>query len=483
MAQSLKVNYFFNLLSTITGLLFPLVTFPYVSRIIQADGIGLVSYYQTIIDYISLFSSIGIPIYAVRETSRVRNDGHLLSITLLEILFLHVMLTIIAYFFVFALAFSIDKIAENITLFILLSSSIILNTIGCNWFYQGIEEFKFITIRGLIFRFICVILLFCLVKDKDDLVFYALISVLGSAGNNLINFIYLKQKIRITDIKFSMLRPFRHLVPALKVFVLNLVISIYIGLDTIMLGSMTTTTAVGYYTGASKLTKMLLGLVSSLQTAMIPRCSNLVAEGRIEEFHAITQKVVDFVLFLTIPLSIGLAIMSDTLISLFCGPTFQPAIITLEILSPIIFLISLSGIPCFQILYPLGRESIAIASTATGALTNFIINLLLIPHLHENGAAIATVIAETVVTITMYAYGRKYIRVKKYDKHYINCFLAGAIMASILMFIRCIELDKWLNLLVMPICGCFIYGFVLWVRKDSFMLYTLELIKLRLNKC
>lgn len=477
MANSIKANYFYNLALTVSGLLFPLVTFPYITRVIQADGVGLVHFYQGIVDYIVLFSSLGIPVYAIREVARVRDDIKKRDAVLAEILILNILLSLVAYLFAFTLGFTVDRILENLTIYLILCVSIILNAIGCSWFYQGIEDFKFIAIRGILVRFICLISLFVFVHTKSDLIAYAIITILGNVGNNIINFLYLRHYVNLSDISLRELRPFRHLLPSIRIFALNLVISIYVNLDSIMLGFLSTNSAVGYYTGATRLTKTILGVINSLQTTMIPRFSYLATNDTMDKFNILIQKVFDFVLAVSLPMAVGLAIMAPTLINLFCGEGYAPAIITLEIISPIILLISMSGIPCFQILYPLGKEKIAICATAVGALVNFTLNMLFIPDLAENGAAIATVIAEASVTIMMFILGRKYIKINKYTHHYSNCIFATILMGALLLLIKYLEFCDWVNLILMPLCGISVYFGYLFLRKDTITDYIKNYIK------
>lgn len=482
MSKSLKKNYLYNLIITVSSMIFPLITFPYAARILMADGIGQVNFFSSIISYISLFTCLGIPLYAVREIAKVRDDLNILVKTTTEILLLHLCLTFLGYVVVCIIAFCVDKVSVDIPLFLLLSTSLLFTALGCEWFYQGMEDFKYITIRALFVRCFFVILLFLLVHTKEDIYWYAFCSVIGTVGSNLYNFIRLRKYVNFQILKFKELNIRRHIHPTLKIFALNIVISIYVNLDTVMLGFLSTNYAVGYYTGATKLTKILLGIASSLQTTMIPRCSYLVNSDSLDEFYKIVQKTFDFVLAITIPISIILAMTAPAIINIFCGPSYEPAIVTLEILAPIIFLISMSGIPCFQILYPMRKENIAIMSTATGAIVNFTLNIILIPMFQDKGAATATLIAETIVTITMFLYGRKYIRIKRFDSHYVNCLLGGAVMTIILYILRTLSLSPWINIWLLPLVGIAIYILFMYLRKDSFYKYAESLIAMKLHK-
>lgn len=481
MSQSVKANYFFNLVNTLAGILFPLITFPYASRIMEADGIGQIGFFTSIITYISLFTSLGIPIYAIREIARVRDDSVLMSKTAVEILLLHTGLTMIGYFVVGIICLTVAKVSVDIPLFLILSLSIFFTAIGCEWFYRGIEDFRYITIRGLIVRVLYVVLLFTLVHSKSDLLIYAGLTVLGTVGNNIFNFFRLHKYISPCLITFKDLKVSRHIAPAIRIFALNLVISLYVNLDTLMLGFLKDNHSVGYYEGATKITKLVLGVVQALQAAMIPRFSYLAKQDTMKEFHELSQKVIDFVVTISFPMTIGLFVLSGPLIHLFCGPSYTPAIQTMKIISPIIVLISLSGIACFQILYPLGKEILAIWSTASGAVANLFACILFIPAFAHNGAAIATVIGEATVTITMFVYGRKYIKLHSWSSHYLNCILGTFIMFVFIYLVNTIEMTDLQKIIIIPCLGIVTYIIPLYVRKDSMVIYLWNFVKSRIG--
>ena len=482
MSKSIKVNYIFSLINTLAGVFFPLITFPYASRIMEADGIGVIGFFSSIINYVILFTGIGIPIYAIREIAKTRDNIAAMSKTAIEILLLHTIMVVIGYLGIAVLCLTVYKIAIDIPLFLILSLSIFFSAIGCEWFYQGIEEFKYIAIRGLVVRIIYVILLFSLVHSKSDILYYAGLLVFGTVGNNVFNFVRLWKYVKPQLIIFKELNIFRHVIPSLRIFALNLVISLYINLDTVMIGFLNNNYAVGYYEGATKIARLVVSIIQALQTALIPRFSYLAKEKEMTAFRQLCQKVVDFVMTISLPLTVGLIVMAPTLIHLFCGLTYAPAILTLEIVSPIVVMISLSGIACFQILYPLGKETIAIWSTATGALVNFVFCILLIPSFAHNGAAIAVLLGETTVAITMYLYGRKYIHINYLSKHYLNCVIGSALMGGAIVMIRFGNFGDFINILVIPVVGSIIYGAYLYFRRDSFGMYLLGIIKNKIQR-
>lgn len=412
MAKSVKANYLFNLINSASQLLFPLITFPYASRIMMADGIGQVNFFQSIISYISLFTCLGIPMYAIREVAKVRDNPEKMTRITVEILLLHAFLTLLGYMAVAVICLTVTKVQTDIPLFLLLSATIFFTAIGCEWFYQGIEDFKYVAIRGLLVKLLSVVLLFLFVKTKEDILWYGAYTVLGVLGGNIFNFIRLRKYLHRDVIDFRALHPLRHLKPALHVFALNVVISIYLQLNNVLLGFMKDAEAVGYFTAATKIMMITMSISSSLGAVIMPRTSNLIAEGRMDEFRILIQKSYDFVLALAMPLTVGLIFTSPSIILLLSGEGFAPAVLTSQIVASNILMVGLSGVMGIQVLYPLGKINIVILCTLIGAAVNVFFNVLLIPRYGHNGTAVAYMLAEVAVTVSMFLIGRKYIPIQ-----------------------------------------------------------------------
>ena len=476
MGQSIKNNFLLNLSTTITGLLFPLITFPYASRILMADGIGQVQFFQSIIDYVSLCTALGIPLYAVREIARIRDNKELRSRTTIEILLLHAILTLVGYIVVFILAKTVAKIEIDASLFFLLSTTLFFNTIGVAWFYQAIEDFKYITLRSLFVRILSLVALFIFVKTKQDLFYYAGILVIGTVGNNIFNFFRLRKYIKLSKGEFKRLNLLRHLIPALKIFILNLVISIYVNLDSVMLGFLKNEESVGYYDAENRNKKAILGIVSSLGAVLLPRFSNMITNGQKEEFQLLANKAASFTIALSLPMSVGLIFMAAPIIHIFCGNGFEPSILTLKLVAPIVLFIGLSGIIGMQILYPQGREKYVIISTMVGACINLLINYLLIPQYGQYGAALGTVIAEFMVTVIMILLGRKYLPINILSKQNLH-YLIGSIVISILLaFLFIFSLYEVSYLLIgLLVFFIFYYAYLLMI-KDTLALQLKKLL-------
>lgn len=475
MARSIKTNYIFNLINTVSSFIFPVITFPYASRIMLAEGIGLVNFYQSIIQYLSLLTCLGIPMYAIREIAKVRDDPQECSKTTLEILSLHLFLTFLGYLIAYILCLSVTKIQANIPLFIILSLTLILTTIGCEWFYQGIEDFKYITIRGLIVKIAAVIVLFTMVKTQEDILWYGGYCVIGVLGGNIFNFIRLRKFIHFTHLKN--LHPFKHLKPALHIFLLNLIISLYVNLNSVMLGFLKDSESVGFFTAATRLSQIILGIVSALGTVMLPRLSHLAANNEMDEFNRLAQKAVQFMFAITPPLSIGCFFIAPYIIPIFCGMSYQPAIKTLQIISPAVFFIALSNIIGIQILYPQKQETKVIQSTAIGAITNIVLNFALIPQFSHLGAAISTLCAEITVASSLLYSGKNYIPMKFSFKQYGNYIIATLCMLIVLIFMSELKLNMWLHLIGNITIGLLTYIIILTIKKDDLLLQIYKILR------
>lgn len=477
MAQSVKVNYILNLINTGTQMLFPLITFPYVCRVIEADGIGQINFFQSIINYISLFTCLGIPMYAIREIARDRSDVVQMNRTAMEILLLHSMLTLVGYAIVAILCLTVPQIQVNIPLFLILSLTIFFTAIGCEWFYRGIEDFKYITIRGLIIKTVSVVLLFIFVKSKTDLLYYGCYTVFGVLGGNIFNFFRLRKYIHRENIIFSELHIKRHVKPVLKVFSFSVVTSIYLQLNTVLLGFLKNALAVGYFAAATKVMQMLLTMSACLGSVMMPRASHLIAENKEDEFNLLIQKSYDFTLTIALPMTIGLIFCAPSLITALCGVKFEHSILPSQIIAPIILMVAISNVFGIQVLFPKGKINIVTLSCGIGAVADLILNLCLIPFFSYIGTSIAYLGAEVATTVSMYFIGRRYIPIIYFKKSHLTYALGCIVMAFTLYGLSLLQLPTLTILLLQGCCGVLAYFIILCICKDEMLVQILSKIK------
>lgn len=477
MAQSVKVNYILNLINTGTQMLFPLITFPYVCRVIEPDGVGQVNFFQSIISYISLLTCLGIPMYAIREIARDRSDVVQMNRTAMEILLLHSMLTLVGYAIVAILCLTVPQIQVNIPLFLILSLTIFFTAIGCEWFYQGIEDFKYITIRGLIIKTVSVVLLFIFVKSKTDLLYYGSYTVFGVLGGNIFNFFRLRKYIHRENIIFSELHIKRHVKPVLKVFSFSVVTSIYLQLNTVLLGFLKNALAVGYFAAATKVMQMLLTMSACLGSVMMPRASHLIAENKEDEFNRLIQKSYDFTLAIALPMTIGLIFCAPSLITALCGVKFEHSILPSQIIAPIILMVAISNVFGIQVLFPKGKINIVTLCCVIGAVADLILNLCLIPFFSYIGTSIAYLGAEVATTVSMYFIGRRYIPIIYFKKSHLTYALGCIVMAFALYGLSLLQLPTLTILLLQACCGVLAYFIILCICKDEMLVQILSKIK------
>lgn len=467
MSKSLKSNYIFNLINTVSQVLFPLITFPYAARIMLPDGIGQVNFFTSIINYITLFSSLGIPVYAIKATAAVRDDREKLNQVTIEIVSLNLILTFFAYVAVGVICLTVPKVSVDIPLFLILSLSIIFTTIGCEWFYKGIEDFKYITIRGIVIKTVSLILLFIFVKSKEDILLYGLYTVLGAIGGNIFNFIRLRKYISVKEVLGS-IRPLRHLKPVLQVFLFSAITSIYLQLNTIILGFMKNASDVGIYTTAVKLFSIVNGIIGSLGTVMLPRVSNLVATNDMEEVKRLAQKAYNFSFTFSLPTIIGVIVSSPYLIRLFCGESFMESVLCIQIIAPIMLFISISSLLGYQILYPMGHLNLVIGYCVIGSVVCIILDMLLIPNMTYVGVSISYMLTELVVAMIAIIVSRRYIKIDFFTTSQRNTIISTLFLTVVFVMFRNIELgNDFLMLTAYGVVGIIAYSLSMLLLKDK----------------
>lgn len=329
----------------------------------------------------------------------------------------------------------------------------------------------------MVVKTISVILLFLLVKSKEDILWYGAYSVLGVLGGNIFNFVRLRKYLHKDMIEFRALHPFSHLKPAIHIFAFNAIVSIYLQLNNVLLGFMKDAEAVGYFTAATKILVITMSLSSSLGAVIMPRTSNLIAENKMDEFKVLIQKSYDFILALAMPLTVGLIFTSPSVILLLSGESFAPAILTSQIVALNILMVGISGVMGLQVLYPMGRINIVILCTFIGAVVNVVLNVLLIPVYGHNGTAVAYMLAEVAVTVSMFIVGRRYIPIQFFKKEHLHYVLGSVVMGGCLCLISLLHLNSIATLLLMIIVGVFVYAIILLCLRNFIGMTLCGLIK------
>ena len=422
MKKSLKINFMMNMLLTISSLIFPLITFPYVSRILSPEGIGKVSFATSLINYFSMFAQLGIPTYGIRICAQVRDNREKLSRVVQELLSINIITSLISYIGLFIAVFTVPKLQNDKALYFIMSVTIILSSIGMEWLYKALEEYTYITVRSVVFKFIALLAMFLLIHKQTDYILYGGISILAASASNVLNFINIHKYVDLKSVRNNNLK--MHIKPICVFFAMSFATTIYTNLDTVMLGFMTTNIDVGYYNAAIKIKGILVSIITSLGTVLLPRASYYIEMGLEKELVRISKKTLSFTILLACPLVIYFILFAKETIIFLSGSSFEGAIFPMQILMPTILIIGISNILGMEILVPMNKEKIVLYSVVIGATINIVINMVLIPDLKSSGAAVGTVCAECgVLLIQSFALKKYFVTLFK-DITYHNIIIA-----------------------------------------------------------
>lgn len=476
--KSIKRNYTYNVAYQILTVITPLITAPYLSRVLGADGIGTVSFAESIVSYFTLFATLGITSYGQREISYAQDDLYKRSLVFWDtkILGFFTSGAALLIYFIFSV-FQGDKSS----IYLILSFNIIAIFFDITWFFQGIEEFGKIVARNTFIKLANILFIFLFVKEKTDILIYVIglssFTVLG----NLSLWTYLPKYIK--HINKAELKPFRDIGVVLSLFLPTIAVQIYTVLDKTMIGLITGSSFEnGYYEQAVKMSRMLLSIVTALGPVVTPRIGYLYEKKEFDEIQRIIYRSYRFAWFLGLPICFGLMITANNFVPWFFGTGYEKVVPLLRILSLIIIVIGINNVISVQYLVPTKRQKMLTMTLIIGAATNFFLNLFLINYFASIGAAVASVIAETVIAITQLIILRKEIspiRVLKEGKSY---YFASAIMLGALIPIQKFLSPSPIHTLTIVVMGMAVYFLTLFIIKDEFVISNSKIIVRKLNR-
>lgn len=467
--HSVKYNYLMNLILTTSSFLFPLITFPYASRILLVEGNGKVNFAASIMNYFLMIANLGIPTYGVRACAKVRDNKEELSRTAQEILIINFVSTTIATISYGACILYVPRFRTDQLLFLIEGITIVLNMLGANWLYQALEQYDYITFRSILFKTFSVMLMFLLVHQENDYELYALTTIVGSVGSNALNFYRLHKLIYWK--RFERYNLKRHLKPILILFAQVAAVSIYTNLDTVMLGFLKGDFEVGLYSSAVKIKSVLLGLVSSLGSVLLPRMSFYVKKKNYEEFNRLSVLALNAQLLVALPLAIYFTVEAKDCIVFLAGNKFSEASSAMMMINISIIPIAITNIIGIQMLTPLDREKQVLNSVLVGAGIDFLLNLLFINRWGATGAALATTIAEVAVLIYQIIIGKDilyYILPNVDFSKYIVTSLSSGISFMILPML--INQNVFIKLVISSILYFGLYLAQLMLLKDKIII-------------
>ena len=464
--ESIAKNYIYNLVYQILLLILPLITTPYISRVLGAENIGIYSYTISIATYFILFGSLGIALYGQREIAYNQKNKKMYIMTFWEIIFLRIItmsISVIIFYLIFVNGNQYQMYYKILIL------EIIGNCIDISWFFQGLEEFKKTVTRNIIIKLVSVICIFIFIKDTNDLYLYFWIYVLSTLIGNSSLWLYLPKFL--DKIELKQLHIFRHIKPTISLFIPQIAIQVYTLLDRTMVGAIISDKSeVGYYDQGQKIVKMILAIITSMGTVMLPRIANTFAIGEKNKVIRYMEKSFNLVFTLAFPLIFGIIAVSKSFVPIFFGPGYDKVAILMTVISPIILLIGISNVTGTQYLLPTRRQKEYTISVVSGAIINFIMNMCLIWNYGAIGASIGTVVAETTVTLIQIYFLKEEIDFKEIFKKTQNYIISSLIMFCVCLVIGKIIKDNLVSTIVQVSTGMIVYGIVLLILKDNFII-------------
>ena len=412
---SLKINSLLNSISSIMAIIFPLITYPYATRVLQAENLGRVNFASSTISYFSLIAVLGITSYAAREGVQYRSDRKKLNQFCSELFTLNIFTSIVSILLLIICYLLIPKFHEYKILLIIYSMTIIFGTIGLSWLYTLEEDYLYITSKSILIQFISLIILFVVVKDSNDYYKYAAINAFANVGSNIFNILYCRKYIDLR-ICLNLKKVFQHLKSCLIFFSSSLASSIYSNIDTTMLGFMCTDYHVGIYSASVKIYVMIKTLLTAITSVTIPRLTYYKTHNMEDIFQQLVSEIFKIMITLLLPVVIGINVVSRELVIILLGPGFEKSEIVLNILAFAVFFAMFATIINGCILLPYKKEKFVLKATITAAVINLIANLIAIPLFQQNGAAVTTIISECVVMIIGWNFARRIVKLEDVKK-------------------------------------------------------------------
>lgn len=430
--KSITRNYIYNMVYQVLILILPLVTTPYLSRVLGAEGIGIYSYTYAIVTYFILFGSLGVALYGQREIAYAQENPEKRKQIFIEIVIFRIitiLISTIVYYFLFVNG------KEYQIYYQILILELIAAAFDISWFFQGIEEFKKTVTRNVLVRICSVSLVFILVKNKEDLAKFTLIYSLADLIGNLSLWIYLPKYFK--GIKVEGINIKRHIPHILLLFIPQIANQIYNILDTTMIGWLISDKSeTGFYEQGHKVIRLLLTIVNSLGVVMIPRMANAFANNDKKQINAYMKMSFNFTFFLSFPIMLGIISISKEFVPIFFGKGYDKVNYIIYVLSPMVLLMGLANVLGTQYLLPTKRQKEYTTSVTIGVIVNFILNYIFIILYQSIGAAIATVLSQLVVDALQYRHVKNEISVKELIKLAWKYLVASLVMFAICFGIR-----------------------------------------------
>lgn len=476
--RSVGANAVLNTVKSGIAILFPLITYPYVFRILHAAGMGKVNYSNSIINYFSMIAALGVGSYAIREGSKFRDDTDRLGRFASQLFSINVISTLISYLLLVLCVLFIPQLKPYGMLIMILSMYFGFTTLGVEWINPIFEDYLYITIRSIITHLLSLILLFTIVRNEKDIYLYALITVVTPAVVCIMNWYRCRKYLKI---KFTFDMDLKkHIKPILLLFANSIATSIYVSADTTMLGIMSGDVAVGLYSIAVKIYGVVKKLLVAMYSVTIPRISYYWGKNDIGGIRNVFTKMISNLLIILLPASIGLICVSKEVISFMGGSEYAESVLTLQILSVALVGAILGGAVTYCLNIPLGLEKINLKATICSAFINVIINIFILPVWKQNGAAFSTVLSEFFVLIYCIISNKRFMEFVDASQILKNASHAFIGCASIVITSKIVHLfitNEIMSVMSIIVISCMVYLCELLLLKNE-LAYSI-IVKIR----
>lgn len=476
--SNITKNYIYNLIYQVAVLIIPLITAPYLSRILGAEGIGVYSYNYSIAYYFCLFVMLGINNYGNRSIAKCLGNKDKVNKTFCEIYAMQLLTGVVVLIAYICYCLFISQKTSISMCYIPFIISYILDI---NWFFFGQENFKVILVRNLIIKVLTTIAIFILVKSASDVILYILIMSIGALVSQIVVWVIVYSNNKLVKVKISEVIP--HFKPNLILFIPVVAVSIYRTMDKIMLGYLANMMEVGYYENAEKIISILLSFITALGTVMLPRMSALYESHNKEQIKQMINNSFIFISFISSIVAFGVSSIANNFVIVYYGNEYAASGIILQLLCITVPFISYANIVRMQILIPQGREKAYVISCFAGAIVNLLLNLMLIPKLHSVGAAIGTIVAEFTVMLIQLVSASNELHIKNNIKSIINFWLNGLLMFLGIMILGNVGNTRIVAIIYQIVLGALIYGVLILIQwkvfHDQNIVMILERIKRR----
>lgn len=471
--NSIRKNATLNILKQICMIVFPLITFPYATRILHTENYGMFTFASSIISYIALIAALGINNYAVREGARVRDDKHKIKKFADEIFTINILSTFVAFIILAILMVLWRKLDAYLWIIVILASNILFTTLGTDWINVIFEDYAYITKRYILCQFFALILLFIIVKRQDDVLNYAFVTVFGGILANTMNVFYIRKKYSIS-VSLKISKDIKaHILPVLVLFANAVAVTIYIHSDTTVLGIIKSDYEVGIYGVASRIYIMVKQVANAAIYVIIPRVASLIKKNKDSEIYSLYSDTLGNVILLIMPAIVGLIMQSSNIIRIMAGEEYIDAVQPLIILACALIFATTSCLYINGILIPYRKERIALLLTIISAIINIGLNIILIPILSYNAAALTTLISEMILCLSGVYFTKNICKLK------IRRELALGFISAIGVFISCSAVNLFinqylLNLVISIIISGILYIAIMCLAKNNFVYSTIQ---------